>query len=33
MTYISNAPAPGSAVYRVTVRYASAGYQPATPES
>ena len=33
MTYISNAPTHGSAQYRVTIRYSSAGRPPATPES
>jgi hypothetical protein len=33
MTYMSNAPTPGSTVNRVTVRYAAAGRRPATPEA
>lgn len=33
MTYISNAPTHGSTEYRVTIRYASAGRRPVTPES
>jgi hypothetical protein len=33
MTYMSNAPTPGSTVYGVSGRYAAAGRRPATPEA